>query len=198
MRKHILFRYLRVIFFLSLAPLVYLFWEWGGAESLLTSVKAPVTVNAVRLGTPAPEVEVPAELTWVRKDFRLSSLRGYPVVLHFWATWCGPCLQELPEMIALAQKLRPEGVSFVAVAIDDSWATVEKFFTQYPALAKMTDHMVLVLDPKSEIAKKYGSSRFPETFLINDQLLMDNKFIGAQPWNDPGMKPYLDALRTTK
>lgn len=196
MRKHFLFPYLRVILFLSIAPLVYLFWEWGGAETLVSSVKAPVTVNAIRLGTSAPDFTAPAERTWVRKQFQLTTLRGFPVVLHFWATWCGPCLQELPEMIQLAERLRPKGVSFVAIAIDDSWATVDTFFRQNPQLKKMTDHMVLVLDPDSSIAKKYGSSRFPETFLINDQLLMDNKFIGAQPWNDPRMQPYLDALRT--
>lgn len=162
----------------------------------MQSVKPPLTVSPIRVGTLAPDFSVPAENIWVRKEFQLQSLKGFPVILHFWATWCGPCLQELPELIKLAERLRPEGITFVAVAIDDSWATVEKFFVQYPALQKMTDHMVLVLDPTSSLPNKYGSSRFPETFLINDQMLIDNKFIGAQPWNDPSMEPYLKALRT--
>lgn len=196
MRKHFLFPYLRGLLFLSLAPLVYLFWEWGGAEALLKSVHAPVNIAPIRVGTIAPEISVPSEKTWVRKEFKLSSVKGYPAIVHFWATWCGPCLQELPELIQLAEKLRPSGFNIIAVAVDDSWATVESFFARYPHLKAMTNSMVMVLDPNAQVANSYGSSRFPETFLINDQMVMDNKFIGAQPWNDPRMEPYLRSLLT--
>jgi thiol-disulfide isomerase/thioredoxin len=196
MKKKTFIPYIRLFLFLSLAPLVYFFWEWGGAERLLKSVHAPVTVEAIRVGTPAPDFQIDASRTWVKKEFRVSTTRGFPVILHFWATWCGPCLQELPEIIRLAERYRPQGYTFVAVAIDDSWATVENFFGRYPALKAMTNTMVMVLDPNARVANSYGSSRFPETFLINDQMLIDNKFIGAQPWNDPRMEPYLGSLRT--
>jgi thiol-disulfide isomerase/thioredoxin len=196
MRKRFLFRYLRIALLLLMVPLVYLFWEWGGADSLVQTVRPPVAVSPIRVGKPAPDFSIPAERIWARDDFRLSSLEGYPVILHFWATWCGPCLQELPELISLAEKLRPRGFSLVAVAIDDSWATIEKFFAQYPHLQAMTNHMILVLDPNAQVANAYGSARFPETFLINDRMVVDNKFIGAQPWIDPTMEPYLRALQT--
>ncbi len=198
MQKQFSFRYIRIFFLFSVAPLLYFFWEWGGAENLLESVKAPAAVEAIRVGNPAPDFFVPAEKIWAKKDFHLHSVKGYPVVLHFWATWCGPCLQELPELLSLAEKLRPEGYTFIAVAVDDSWATLEKFFLQYPHLAKLKQQMVLVLDPDAQVAKTFSSSRFPETFLINDQMVVDNKFIGAQPWNDRGMKPYLETLRTQR
>lgn len=191
-----MFRYIRILFFLTLIPILYLFWEWGGATALLNAVKPPVTVSAIRVGTESPDFTLPAEKVWSRQDFRFSSLRGYPVVLHFWATWCGPCLQELPELLQLADRLRPLGYSFVAVAVDENWAVLEKFFLQYPHLKPMQDRMVLLLDPNSEIAQKFGSNRFPESFLINDQFFIDNKFVGAQPWNEPGMNLYLENLRT--
>lgn len=196
MRIKFLFPYLRVIAFILIAPVIYLFWEWGGAERLQESVHAPVSVTAIRVGSPAPEIVVGKENIWVKQNFRLSSLKGYPVVLHFWATWCGPCVQELPELMKLAQRLQPQGYTFVAVAVNDTWQTVDTFFKQYPHLKGMSDHMALVLDGDGGIAKSYGSSRFPETFLINDQMVMDNKFIGAQPWNDPLMEPYLRSLKT--
>jgi thiol-disulfide isomerase/thioredoxin len=133
---------------------------------------------------------------WSKTDFRLSEVKGQPIVIHFWATWCGPCLQELPEIIAVAKAYRLKGYTFVAVAIDRDWATLESFFQRYPALRELTNAMVVVLDPDSRIAEQFGSSRFPETVLINDQMVMDNKFIGAQPWQDPRMARFLDTLRT--
>lgn len=181
---------------LLLAPLLYWLWEREGADALQRGLR-PATIEAIRVGTPAPDFTVPASRAWNRKDFQLSSLKGHPVVLHFWATWCGPCLTELPELLKLADERRKEGFSFVAVAIDPDWATLEAFFQSHPELSPMKDRMVLLLDPEAELAGKYRSSRFPETFLINTGLVMDNKFIGAQAWSDPGMAVYLDSLRST-
>ena len=196
MEKHNLFPWLRLLGLLLIGALVYLIVEWGGAEKLTQPFRPPVTVEAVRVGRAAPDFSVPKDRVWAKQDFRFSSVKGYPVVLHFWATWCGPCLQELPEILDLAAKKRVEGVTFVAVAIDQSWGDLEKFFLQYPHLKALSERMVLVLDPNSEIANLYGSSRFPETFLINDAMVIDNKFIGAQNWTDPRMEPFFKALRS--
>lgn len=181
---------------LLIGVLVYFALEWGGAEKITEAVKPPVQVNAVHIGRAAPDFSVPAARVWAKQDFRFSKMKGYPVVLHFWATWCGPCLQELPELLKLADAERARGVTFVAVAIDQSWKDLETFFSLHPELRAMTDKMVVLLDPDSEVANAYGSSRFPETFLINDAMLIDNKFVGAQAWADPRMEPYLRALRS--
>ncbi len=196
MKKDIIFRILRVFFLLALAPILYFFWEWGAADTVLNSIRPAQEVQAVRVGTPAPQVILSGDLVWSKKNFELHQLRGYPVILHFWATWCGPCLQELPELIEIAKKRRLEGMNFVAVAVNDKWDTIETFFQRHPHLAAMKDYMVIVIDPHSNLANSYGSSRFPETFLINDQMVIDNKFVGAQPWMDPSMSRYLDALKT--
>jgi hypothetical protein len=55
---------------------------------------------------------------------------------------------------------------------------------------------VLILDPGGEIAAKFGSTRFPETFLINAAGVIDNKLVGAQPWGDPQIMPYLERLKS--
>ncbi len=190
-----MFPYLRALLFASSVILLYVFWEWGAATFLVDSVHAPQTITVNSVGKPAPDLKIPASEIWSKKDFQLSSLKGHPIVLHFWATWCGPCLGELPELLKLTEKLRAEGFSVVTVAVDDSWAKLETFFARYPNLAGLRDQTILVLDPRGKIAEKFGSSRFPETFLINDQLLIDNKFVGPQPWNDPQMTPYLTRLR---
>jgi thiol-disulfide isomerase/thioredoxin len=196
MKKTTLFRTLRIFLFLALAPILYFFWEWGASDSVLQTVRPAQEARAIRVGTPAPQIFLSADFVWAKKNFELQSFKGYPVFLHFWATWCGPCLQELPEIIELAKKRRLEGMNFVAVAVNDRWDNIETFFQQHPNLAPMKDFMVVVIDPHSNLAKSYGSSRFPETFLINDQMVIDNKFVGAQPWSDPAMGRYLDVLKT--
>lgn len=191
-----MFPYVRALLFALTVTGLYFFWEWGGASLLEKSVHAPVTVSAEAIGKQAPEFRVSKDRIWAKQDFLLSSLRGTPIVLHFWATWCGPCLQELPELIERSKKLRLEGYSVVAVAVDESWSKLETFFARNPALRELTNQSILILDPRGEIADKFGSSRFPETFLINDQLVIDNKLVGAQPWTQAQMDPYLGRLRT--
>jgi thiol-disulfide isomerase/thioredoxin len=196
MKKEALFPYVKIFLFAGAVIFLYIFWEWGGASSLLDSMHPSAAVESHHVGTPAPELEIPAARMGNRQNFRLSALRGYPIVLHFWATWCGPCLQELPELLKLSERIRPQGFTVVAVAVDENWRKLDEFFAQHPELAKMRQLTVLALDPEGETAGKFGSSRFPETFLINDDLVIDNKFVGPQPWNDAAVEPYLARLRT--
>lgn len=191
-----MFPYLRVISFFSTVLALYLFWDWGGAKFVTDTLHPPVSVSVQLVGKPAPELRVAKEQVWSKQDFLLSSLRGYPVVVHFWATWCGPCLQELPELLKRTKELRAQGYSVVAVAVDENWAKLDDFFTRFPQLADLRNQTILLLDPGGAIAAKFGSSRFPETFLINDALLIDNKFVGPQPWGDPQIEPYLQRLRS--
>jgi cytochrome c biogenesis protein CcmG/thiol:disulfide interchange protein DsbE len=191
-----LFPALRFIIFALSVVLLYVFWQKFGAEAIVTSVHAPVSVSAELVGKPAPEMRVPRDRVFSKQDFLLAQLKGYPVVVHFWATWCAPCVQELPELAKKAQELRKQGYSVVAVAVDENWGKLDDFFVRYPNLSSIKDSTILVLDPRGEIAEKFGSSRFPESFLINDQLVIDNKLVGAQPWNDPQIDPYIRRLRT--
>jgi thiol-disulfide isomerase/thioredoxin len=61
----------------------------------------------------------------------LSQWRGQVVVLNFWATWCAPCREEIPDFVALRTQYRPNGVEFIGIAIDNS-ASVEQFLQRLP------------------------------------------------------------------
>ena len=195
MKKTITFQYLRLVPLILLPPLIYFALTWGDLESK-TNLKAPIGISITRLGYPVPDIRVSADRTLIGKEFQLSSLKGYPVIIHFWATWCAPCIKELPELIKIAEIWRLKGYSFVAIAEDDSWATVEQFLTK-SNLPGFRDHMVMILDPDSKVAARFGTQRYPESYLINDKQIIDNKLMGAQAWLDPGMEKILAGLRTS-
>lgn len=195
MKKNKLFQIVKVIILLILIPSLFFFWKILGEDSVIGFFKPPVNVNAVKIGAPAPEIVVKSEHHWKRTPFQLSSLKNRPIFFHFWATWCGPCLSELPELLAMADTWKSQGVVLVAVAVDQSWYQVEEFFLSHPDLAPIKERFTLLLDPEAKVADAFKSYRFPETFLINTRFEIDNKFTGAQPWQSPGMIPYIESMK---
>lgn len=194
MLKKIPYWLLRVTAVFLVSGLIYLAWELSHTDDSPISASSG-SVNAARVGTPAVDFTIPANLVGNQNTFQFSSIKGTPIIFHFWATWCGPCVQELPELIELAKKVRPKGYALVAVAVDDDWKTVESFFSRYPKLAGLREVAVLILDPRGTVANLYDVSRFPETLLINHDFVIDNKLIGPQPWLTREMGRYLDRLK---
>jgi DsbE subfamily thiol:disulfide oxidoreductase len=95
------------------------------------------------------------------KNMRLSELRGQVVLLNFWASWCGPCREEMPILNALYHKYKDLGFTVLGVNLD---AKTEK------ALAYLKDTPVdfpVLYDPKGEVSKVYGVSAMPSTVIID-------------------------------
>jgi len=92
----------------------------------------------------------------------ISELRGVPVVLNFWASWCGPCREEAPRLQrAWREQARPAGVLMLGLAMQDvtsdARAFVREFAVTYPN----------VRDPTNQTARRYGVTGLPETFFIS-------------------------------
>lgn len=117
---------------------------------------------------------------------RLSQFRGKLVVLNFWATWCTPCIDELPSLQEL-QKQRPD-IQVLAVSIDDDPAAYAAFLKQYDI------NLLAVRDGSEGANLRYGSVRVPETFLLDRNGVIRRKFIGAQQWTNPEIMGYLARL----
>jgi cytochrome c biogenesis protein CcmG, thiol:disulfide interchange protein DsbE len=97
-------------------------------------------------------------------EMQLSSLRGQPVILNFWATWCPPCRAEMPELEALWQRYRDNGLLLIGVDQGESAATVERYArdivgTTFP----------LLLDTNQAVGRAYGVRALPTTVLIDRQ-----------------------------
>ncbi len=117
----------------------------------------------------------------------LDTYRGKVVVLNFWATWCPPCIEELPTLIAMQRRL-PD-VVVLAVSTDEDPAAYRQFVTD--------NHIDLmtVRDGAKKSSTLYGTFRYPETYIIDQNGVLRRKFIGAQNWMSPEILSYLRALQ---
>ncbi len=129
-------------------------------------------------------------LTLDGKPAHLSDLRGKVVVLNFWASWCQPCVEEAPSLDALQKQIEPLGgtVLGVNVGVDESEAGYEGFLKTYHV------DFPTYLDSTKRIALDYGTTMYPETYVINREGKLDRKIIGPQNWTSPAMISYLDSL----
>ena len=103
------------------------------------------------------------------KQVKLEDLRGKPVVLSFWASWCSPCRYELPELNTLISKY--PNVQFVAVNVDKSVGPAKKF------LRGITLDMPIVMDNSAVILGEYGVISMPTLFLIDSNVTVQYKKI---------------------
>jgi len=116
----------------------------------------------------------------------LAKLRGKIVLLNFWASWCPPCIEELPTLMELHRRM-PE-VVVVAISIDEDPEKYQRFLT------KNHVDLLSVRDPSQRIETMYGTAQIPETYVIDRQGRLRRKFVSAQNWTSPEIMEYLAKL----
>src|SRR5713101_3374731 len=127
------------------------------------------------------------------KPGHLSDLRGKVVVLDFWATWCPPCVEEAPSLNRLQKYIESRNGVVIGVAADEDPAVVEQFLHDQ-GIVFPTYRDPSTRDNHSPIALSYGTSMYPETYVIDRHGKIARKFIGFQQWDSPDMLAYFDAL----
>ncbi len=118
----------------------------------------------------------------------LSQLKGQVVVLNFWATWCPPCIEEMPSLVQMQQRMKTKGVTVLAVSVDVDQDNYQRF---------LKDHNVNLLSVRDADQKSnalYGTFKFPETYVIDRNGVVRRKFIGAVDWTEPDVIEYLGKL----
>ena len=151
-------------------------------------------------GSEPPSIGIPApDFTIQDTDHTVSlhELRGKIVVLNFWASWCPPCVEELPSLVQMENKVKDRGVIVLGISVDDDRADYHKFLKDHGVdfLAvreggTKTDTGVL-----SATANKYGTYKIPETYIIDRQGTIRRKFIGPVDWRQPEIIEYLTRLQ---
>jgi cytochrome c biogenesis protein CcmG/thiol:disulfide interchange protein DsbE len=118
----------------------------------------------------------------------LDQFRGQVLVLNFWATWCTPCQEELPSLIAMQDRTREKGVVVLGVSIDVDPDAYHRF------LKFRNVNFLTVRDPEQKVATIYGTSGWPETYVIDREGVMRRKFIGPVDWTSPEVMDFLNRL----
>lgn len=152
-------------------------------------VLGALLVTGCDRGSHPGNIDKPAPEFFVSDGTRtadLNKLRGKVVVLNLWATNCGPCIEELPSLLALQKKM-PD-LAVVAVSWDDDPSAYQRFLTRYHV------DMFTIRDPGQKVANLYGTRQIPETYIIDRRGILRRKFVSAQDWTSPEIVSYLSKL----
>lgn len=138
---------------------------------------------------PAPDFTL-ADLNG--KRIRLKDLRGKVVFLNFWATWCPPCILEMPTMEKLHQEFGNKGLVILAVDFRESPEQVKAFFEKH----KFT--FTTLLDPEGKVFELYQAWSLPTTTIVNKRGEIVGKVMGYREWHSPDAKEFFRRLLAEK
>jgi peroxiredoxin len=158
-----------ILVFLGVAALVIVF--------ALKQNNPYLKFSPLRVGQPAPDFTLPG---LDGKMVSLSDYRGHVVLVNVWATWCPPCVDEMPSMEKLYRALKGTNFEILAVSIDalgkEAVAPfVKKYNLSFPAL----------MDQDGTIKTLFQTTGVPESFIINQEGIFIEKVIGPKDWATP-------------
>jgi cytochrome c biogenesis protein CcmG/thiol:disulfide interchange protein DsbE len=146
------------------------------AAALIWVVYPTLEQRIVNAGDTAPDFKV---VTDGGKTVSLSNFGGKLLVLNFWATWCPPCINEVPSLDAFQKEFKDKGVVVLGVSIDKNEKLYKRFLDRFRISFETTR------DPDANISAEYGTFQFPETYLIDSHGKVVEKIISDQNWMDP-------------
>lgn len=128
------------------------------------------------------------QMTGSSKSLAAVSGPGKVVFINFWATWCPPCVEEMPSMRRLAKRMADQQeFTLLAISADEDWEPVRRFFEKEPAPFEV------LLDASGKLARQYGTEKFPETYIVADGKLV-GYVVGPRDWDTWYAEAYLRAL----
>ncbi len=149
------------------------------------AIYGTVHENIVNAGDTAPGFSI---VTDGGRTVSRSEFGGKVLILNFWATWCPPCIQELPSLDALSRRFGGQGVVVLGVSVDKD----EKAYRAFLSRVKIA--FQTARDPEQKINREYGTAQFPETYIIDRSGKVVEKVINATNWMDEKMVNYVQGL----
>lgn len=119
-----------------------------------------------------------------------TSFGGKVLVLNFWATWCSPCVQEIPSLSQFQREFAKSGVVVIGISIDKSAQKYKAFLNRIPV------SFATARDPSGAISAEYGTFLYPETYIIKDGRVV-RKFAEAVNWTSDDITQFMRGLLPT-
>ncbi|MGH9584511.1 MAG: TlpA family protein disulfide reductase [Bryobacteraceae bacterium] len=116
-----------------------------------------------------------------------TSFGGKVLVLNFWATWCPPCIQEIPSLSQFQREFAKSGVVVVGISVDTSAQKYKTFLSRIPV------SFATARDPSGGIAAQYGTFQYPESYIIENGRVV-RKFAGAENWTSDDITQFVRGL----
>lgn len=125
------------------------------------------------------------------KELAIKDFRGKIVLLNFWASWCGPCLEEFPYILKIL-KNNPDKIILVAISNDESKSDIQKFMSRFKEESKeINSGIVIGFDPNKDISSSiFSVMKLPETFVISPEGKIIKKIVGSTQWTDGELAPF--------
>ena len=147
--------------------------------------RPPGQYRAVGLGEEVPDFTLRMD---DGQPASLNDFRGKIVVLNFWASWCGPCVDELPSLKQFAQRYADKDVIVLGISLDEDPDAYEEFLQKYEI------KFLNMRNPSHSVSDMYGTFKLPETYIISRDGHLLNKIIGPTDWSSQQMLEYVDSL----
>jgi peroxiredoxin len=151
----------------------------------LFTIRDVLEQRVIEVGDSAPSFAVTTENG---QRISRSEFGGKLLVVNFWATWCPPCIEEMPSLNQFASSMSKEGVVVLGISIDRSEQAYKNF------LQRNQLSFSVARDPEENISSSYGTFKWPETYVINRDGKVVQKYIGPRDWNDPQIVNSIRAL----
>ena len=119
----------------------------------------------------------------------LAKQKGKLTIVHFWATWCPPCVEEIPALSRFwDQYRRRSDIVLYSVSVDKDWKTVDDFSKKNP------NQLPMYRDPEAATAQRFGTSQYPETYIVNAAGRVIYRLQGGIDWNDKEIQKRIEQL----
>lgn len=118
----------------------------------------------------------------------LQDYRGEVVLINFWASWCPPCVYEMPSMQRLEDRLREQGFRILAVNVGESEETIRDF------LERVATEFIILLDPEKESLRDWRAMAYPTSYIVDREGRLRYSLFGAIEWNEPGVIAQISKL----
>lgn len=151
-------------------------------------IVAAAEAGAVQINSKAPEFSLPDILG---RQISLNSYKGKVVYVNFWASWCGPCKKEFPQLETLAGRYAEKGLIILAINQDKKRSAMEEFLGKFP---NATSNMIILTDPNSSVISSYGPRAMPTSFVLDKEGVVKYIHFGFGESDPPKWTKEIDAL----